>query len=89
MCNEPTIDISEARKQLSSLGKRLSVNPVIFVTRHNKRAFAIVDVQHIETMTDTLEIMSDPDAYEMFRKSVEDIRHGRLHDHEEIENRLG
>ncbi len=89
MIEEATIDISEARRQLNSLDKRLSDEPIIFVTRHNKRAFAIVDVEHMSAMLETIEIMSDADSYRMFQQSLEDIREGRLHDHEDVEKELG
>ena len=89
MLGEATIDISEARRQLNSLDERLSTEPIIFVTRHNKRAFAIVDAETIAAMLETLEIMSDPRSYEMFRASLDDIREGRLHDHDDVEKERG
>lgn len=84
-----TIDISEARRQLNSLDERLKDEPVIFVTRHNKRAFAIVNVEHISAMLETLEIMSDPKSFKMFQESLRDIQEGRLHDHDEVEKEFG
>lgn len=84
-----TIDISEARKQFNSLDKRLSTDPILYVTRHNKQAFVIVDVECMSAMLETLEIMSDPDSYRMFQQSLEDIRQGRVHDHEEVKRELG
>ena len=50
MLGEATIDISEARRQLNTLDVRLSSEPIIFVTRHNKKAFAIVDTDCIAAM---------------------------------------
>lgn len=84
-----TIDISEARKQLNSLDKRLSSEQIIYVTRHNKKAFVIVDVDCMSALLETLEIMSDPESHQMFMASLEDIRQGRLHDHEDVKRELG
>jgi PHD/YefM family antitoxin component YafN of YafNO toxin-antitoxin module len=89
MAGTTTLDISEARKQFNTIDERLATDPIIYVTRHNKTAFAIVNVEHICAMLETLEIMSDPDSFQMFQKSLEDIRKGRLHDHEDVKNELG
>ena len=89
MPDTATIDISEARRQFNSLDERLSTEPIIFVTRHNKKAFAIVDVECISAMLETLEIMSYPESFRMFISSLEDIRDGRLHDHDDVEKELG
>ncbi len=89
MPGEATIDISEARRQLNTLGDRLSTEPVIYVTRHNKAAFAIVDADYISALVETLEIMCDPKSYAMFQESLQDLRAGRLHDHEDVKRELG
>jgi PHD/YefM family antitoxin component YafN of YafNO toxin-antitoxin module len=84
-----TLDISEARKQLNSLDQRLRDERVIVVTRHNKKAFAVVDLEYWSAVMETIEILSDPEAMRMLAQSVEDIRAGRLHDHESVEQELG
>ncbi len=89
MFTEATIDISEVRRQLNSLDKRLSDEPIILVTRHNKSAFVVVDVECMSAMLETIEIMSDPESYEMFQKSLRDIEEGRLHDHDDVMRELG
>ena len=84
-----TIDISEARKQFNTLDQRLSTEKVIFVTRHNCKAFAVVDIEFISAALETLEIMSDPESYAMFQQSLEDIKNQKLHDHEDVKRELG
>lgn len=84
-----TLDISEARKQFNSLDKRLVSEHVIYITRHSKEAFAVVNVEYLRTVLETIEIMSDADAFQMLRESLEDIAAGRLHDHEDVEQELG
>jgi antitoxin YefM len=79
-----TLDISEARRDFSRLPERLREQQVIWVTRHNKKAFAVVDMDLMETVLETLEILKDPDALKMLHDSLEDIRAGRLIDHEDI-----
>jgi antitoxin YefM len=84
-----TLDISEARRQLNSIDERLKDERVIVVTRHNKRAFAVVDLEYLSAVMETIEILSDPEAMRMLQQSVEDIRAGRLHDHDDVEKELG
>lgn len=84
-----TLDISEARKQINTLDERLESEPIIFVTRHNKTAFAVVNVDHMSAMLDTIEIMCDPKSFQVFQESLEDIKKGRLHDHADIKKELG
>lgn len=84
----PTLDISEARKQFSRLDERLREDRVIWITRHNKRAFAVVDTDLLQTVLETIEILSDPDALEMFQEGLRDIRAGRLHDHEDVKREI-
>ena len=89
MLEQTTIDISEARRQLNSIDEQLSSEPIIYVTRHGKKAFAFVDVECISAMIETIEIMADPDSYEAFQKSLHDIRAGLLHNHEDVLKELG
>ena len=88
MQNQVTMDITEARRQFNSMDARLSEEPIIYVTRHGKMAFAVVDAECIAAMLETIEIMSDPEAYAAFQRSLDDIRAGRLHDHDDVMEEL-
>ena len=88
MLDAPTLEMTEARNQFSTLDKKLRENPVIWVTRHNKKAFAVVDKELLQTILETIEILSDPDASKVLEKSLQDIRAGRLHDHEDVKREL-
>lgn len=84
-----TLDISEARKQLNSIDKRLKDERVIVITRHSKQVFAVVDLGYLSAVQETIEILSDPEAMQMLQQSIADIRAGRLHDHDDVEKELG
>jgi PHD/YefM family antitoxin component YafN of YafNO toxin-antitoxin module len=84
-----TLDISEARKQFTKLDERLRQDRVIWVTRHNKRAFAVVNLETMEAVLETLEILCDPDALKMLQDSLDDIRADRLVDHEDVKREIG
>ena len=83
-----SLDISDARKQFTTLDKRLEKEPVIWITRRNKRAFAVVDRELLETIMETIEILSDPTASKMLQQSLEDLRAGRVHSQEDVKREL-
>ena len=86
--NTATLDISEARSKLSAMPKLLKDEQVIWITRHNKKAFAVVDTGLMEALLETVDILRDPDALKMLQESIQDIRAGRLIDHKDIESVL-
>jgi PHD/YefM family antitoxin component YafN of YafNO toxin-antitoxin module len=61
----PTLEISEARKKLTSIDERLEKEPVIYVTRHNKKAFAVVSLEFLANALDTLKVLKNPAALQM------------------------
>jgi len=83
-----SLDISEARRQFTRLDDLLRQDQVIWVTRHNKKAFAVVDSELFQTVLETIEIMSDAEACKMLQQGLQDIRAGRLHDHEDVKREL-
>ncbi|HEY3245628.1 MAG TPA: type II toxin-antitoxin system Phd/YefM family antitoxin [Phycisphaerae bacterium] len=83
-----TLDISDARKQLNTLDRRLREHRVIYITRHNKQAFVVVDSEYFSALLETLEVLADPEAIRMLQESIADIRAGRLHDHEDVKREL-
>jgi len=84
-----TLDITEARAQLNRLDERLADERVIYVTRHNKQVFAVVDIEFLQIVLETIEIMSNPESLKLFQESLEDIKHGRVHDHDDVKRELG
>lgn len=86
--SEATLDISEARKQFNRLDEMLREEQFIKVTRHGKEAFAVVDLEFLEAILETIEIMQDRESFEMLQNSLNDIKHGRLHDHEDLKKEL-
>jgi PHD/YefM family antitoxin component YafN of YafNO toxin-antitoxin module len=84
-----TLDISEARKQLNSIDEQLKIDHVIYITRHNKKAFAVVNLEYLSAVMETMEVLADPEAMQMLRDSISDIRAGRLHDQNAVEKELG
>lgn len=84
--NTATLDITEARNQLASLANRLKEDQIIWITRHGKKAFAVVSPELMEATLETLEI--DPNALKLLQQSLDDIRAGRVIDHKEVGRKL-
>ncbi len=84
-----TMDISEIRRELHQLHKRLAHQHVVYVTRHKQPAFAVVATEYLEAVLETLEILADPEMAEMLRSSIRDIRDGRVFSHDELEAEFG
>ena len=85
---DSTLDISEARRLFNSLDERLKHDHVIRVTRHGKEAFAVVDLEYLDAVLETLDVLADPEATQMLQQSLEDIREGRVHEHEDVKREL-
>lgn len=84
-----TIDISEARARFGEMAKMVSgSSKVIYVQRHKRPAFAVVDVDYLETLIETVQILEDPQARAMLAASLEDIKQGRLVDQSDLEKEL-
>lgn len=83
-----TIEISRARAEFGKLQERVRSENVLIVTNRGEGAFAVMDLEYMEAMLETIEIMSNPEAYKMLQQSLEDIREGRVIDQDDLENEL-
>jgi PHD/YefM family antitoxin component YafN of YafNO toxin-antitoxin module len=88
MMSIETLDITEARSKFTTLDRTLRDSGVIWITRHNKKAFAVVSNEVMETFMETLDILKDPEAMMLLQKSLEDIRKGDLIDHEDLKEEM-
>ena len=84
-----SLDISEARKRFNTIDRDLKDRPVIYITRHNREAFAIVDIDYLESVMETIEVLGDPEAMQMLNESLRAIERGELIDQEDVEKELG
>ena len=82
-----SLDISEARKRFNTIERDLKDSPVIYITRHNQEAFAIVDIDYLETVMETMEVLGDPEAMQMLNESLRAIERGELIDQENIDKK--
>jgi PHD/YefM family antitoxin component YafN of YafNO toxin-antitoxin module len=89
MSTTHTMKFTEARKQFSTLHEQLGKgNSAIIVEKHGQRLLAIVDPEYLDAMMETMEIMADPNTYKMLLESLDDIKHGRVHSHEDVQREI-
>lgn len=86
-----TIPIMEARKQLNSLPETLIRDgelDVAEITRRGKSVLAVIPWELYETISETLEVMSDPELMTQLRQSIKEIDEGKLIPWEEAKQEL-
>lgn len=87
-----SLSITEARKELLTLPEKFKKDKdlkSIIITKRGKPVFDLVPHGYIETIVETLEIMSDPDQLEALKQSIKDVEEGRLFTTEAVEEKLG
>ena len=76
-----TMPIIEARKKLTSLTEdfeRDEDTDVIAVTRRGKPVLALMPWELYETVAETLEVLSDENLMKELRRSIKEMREGKL-----------
>lgn len=82
--------ISRARSEITALPRRFSKRPeAVTVTRRGKPVLAIMPWELYESIVETLEIMGDEEMMDALKKSIRDIKNGRVHTSDEIKRELG
>lgn len=88
-----TLTITEAREQLTKLPDQFAEEQApepVTVTRHGEPVLAILPWELYESLVETLEILSDPEAMAQFRASVAALERGeRGRELSEVLNDLG
>ncbi len=84
------ITIVDARRDLTKLPERLGTHPAtVAVTRRGKPVLAIMAWEDYEAILETLEILSDEEAVEKLRRSIQEVKEGKTIPWEEARARLG
>lgn len=85
------IALMEARARLTGLHREIQKNPrnVVRITHRGKPSMALMSVELYDALVETLDVISTPEDVEALRKSLADIRAGRVHTLDEVADRLG
>ncbi len=78
----------DARRELTKLPEKLVANPAtVVVTRRGKPVLAIMTWEDYQAILETLEILADDEAVERLRRSVKEVKEGKLIPWEEAKGR--
>lgn len=79
----------DARRDLTKLPERLEARPAtVAVTRRGKPVLAIMTWEDYEAILETLEVLSDEEAVEQLRRSIQEVKEGKAIPWEEAKARL-
>ena len=80
----------DARRELTKLPEKLGANPAtVVVTRRGKPVLAIMTWEDYQAILETLEILADDEAVESLRRSIKEVKEGKLIPWEDAKGRLG
>ena len=83
------LTISEARNHFTRLPARFSREPeAIEVTQRGKPVMAVLPWKLYDSLTETLEILTDEKAVQDLRRSLKDIAAGRTYTTREVAKKL-
>ena len=83
------LNMVDARRGLTKLPERLEARPAtVAVTRRGKPVLAIMAWDDYEAILETLEILSDDEATEQLRHSIQEVKDGKAIPWEEAKSRL-
>ncbi len=83
--------ITEARSHMLGLPEKLAKDRerVVRVTRRGQPVLAVVTWDVYESILETLDVLSDPEDAAALRRSLEDLREGRVISQDETARRFG
>jgi prevent-host-death family protein len=86
-----TLSMMEARGKLTGLPEEFERHPetgAITVTRRGKPVLAVMPWELYDSITETLEILSDEKLMKTLRKSLREARKGRTYSMAEVKKKL-
>lgn len=84
------IPITEVRDGLTSLPEQLTqTHETVTVTRRGKPVLAIMPWEEYEALVETLDVLSDPELMTALRKSIKEVKQGKLIPWEQAKRKLG
>lgn len=82
------MSITETRRRITSLEEELSYEDTISVTNHGKEIFALLRWDTYESIAETLEILSDEDAYSELKEGIKQMHDDELIDFDDFTKNL-
>ncbi len=82
------LTITEARQKLLSLPDELTDEPII-ITKHGKPVMVAISYEQLESIVETLELLSDPELAAQLKEGIRQDRAGETISWEEAKAKLG
>ncbi len=83
------LSLSDARALLTQLPEKLAGGQgVVPLTRHGKPVLAIMTWDLFESMSETIEIMSDSELMDQIRNGLKEIKDGKTRSWDEVKTEL-
>ena len=80
----------DARRELTRLPEKLGASPAtVAVTRRGKPVLAIMTWEDYQSIMETLDVLSDGDATEQLRRSINEVKEGKQIPWQQAKDRLG
>lgn len=80
----------DARRELTRLPEKLEANPgTVAVTRRGKPVLAIMTWEDYQSIMETLEIISDDESVVRLRRSIKEVKEGKIIPWQQAKTRLG
>lgn len=84
-----TLPLNEAKNSLSAVVEEVSsTHQPVTITRHGRPAATLIATEDLETLTETLAWLSDPEHAAEMAESAEDIKQGRTLSLDEVRAQL-
>ena len=85
-----TLPLSDVKARLSELVDRVErEDDRVIVTRNGRPAAVLVSPDDLESLEETLAILSDPELMRQIRESQQDLAAGNVYTLDEVKRRLG
>lgn len=79
------LPVSEVKANLYQLIQRVSFGDEIIVTRNGKPKAALLSAEQLDSLKETLDVLSDPNLMRQIRSGERQLRQGgRLHSFEDV-----
>lgn len=72
------LTISDARKEINNLAKKLSSQDVVAVTNRGKEVLAIIPWDTYDALTQTLDILTDKEQTQLLKQGIKDLKEGKI-----------
>jgi PHD/YefM family antitoxin component YafN of YafNO toxin-antitoxin module len=82
------MSISETRTRLTVLHKDMKQEDTIAITNRGKKVLALMPWGVYESIAETLEILADPELYQLLRQSIKEAEEGKLIPFDEVAKEL-